>query len=39
MYLDDLHEEHVIREALDNAAEACGIIVDDEIRTAMNKFN
>ena len=32
-------EEHVIREALDNAAEACGIIVDDEIRTAMNKFN
>ena len=32
-------EEPVIREALDNAAEACGIIVDDEIRTAMNKFN
>ena len=32
-------EESVIREALDNAAEACGIIVDDEIRTAMNKFN
>lgn len=32
-------EEPVIREALDNVAEACGIIVDDEIRTAMNKFN
>lgn len=32
-------EEAVIREALDNAAQACGIIIDDDIRTAMNKFN
>lgn len=32
-------EEPVIREALDNVTQACDIIVNDDIRTAMNKFN
>ena len=32
-------EEPVIREALDNVTQACVIFVNDDIRTAMNKFN
>ena len=32
-------EEPEIREALHNTVEACRVIMDDGIMTAMNKFN